>query len=323
MDQVLGKKDEKKRKQNRIIYETLNKDHRIKLKNLSTILGTDRNTTSRKLREAFEQGYVLLPQIRRRSYANMKEYIYFLDCKNPLRSFLEYIKDPNIVYHAVMSGFANLWIISKEKIKIEDAVILQGLRSDFHVAFAPNYSWKEALQSMWKKAGDFNIKTYEPKGTMRTHWDEPIQWDSEDEALFREFKYNLRSTLTPIMRRHLISSDKIYKFLERLPECCTVFTRHFPDSIEAYDPCLFMVETDYEDFIIDLFSELPTSSFFFKASNRLFIYTNVTKEFIRSTELHTDINRLQIPLLLEELCNREILKSNSDALLRYYWGKSL
>jgi hypothetical protein len=34
---------------------------------------------------------------------------------------------------------------------------------------------------------------------------------------------------------------------------------------------MFMFETDYEDFIVDLFSELPTSTFFFKVANKLFV----------------------------------------------------
>lgn len=67
---------EERKKQFRTIYEELDKVHRIKRVNLSKILKTNRLTISRRLNEAFKECYVSLPQIRKRSYANMKEYMY-------------------------------------------------------------------------------------------------------------------------------------------------------------------------------------------------------------------------------------------------------
>jgi len=74
----------------------------------------------RRLKEAFEQRYIVGPDIRKRSHSNTKEYTYFLKCENPEHTYLKYREDENIIYHAQMSGFCDLWIIAMEKIDVVD-----------------------------------------------------------------------------------------------------------------------------------------------------------------------------------------------------------
>jgi DNA-binding Lrp family transcriptional regulator len=315
---------EERKNQYRGIYEKLYKFYRIKIVSLSKKLKRNRSVIGRRINEAFEEKYISLPQIRLRSYANMKEYVYFVNCENPLKVFRQYKEDMNVVYHAVMSGFANVWLITKSKINVEGDIIAVGLRSDYHVAYAPNHSWERAIQIIWEKVKAFNPELYNPQGIIKTHWDEIIPWDTEFEKLFREFKYNGRKPLTPIMRKYCISSQKTYEFLEKLPECCTVFTRYFPDKKSAYDPYLFMFETDYEDFIIDLFSELPTSSFFFKVADKLFLLANIKRSFLRDFNVDmSDISELHIPLLVEYFLEKGIIKNEKHAIIEYSWGKDL
>lgn len=310
---------EDRKKQYRIIYELLYKMARIKVKEISSALRINRNAASRRLREAFELYYVLTPQIRKHSYANLKEYMYFINCKYPFDLYEQYRKDPDVIYHAVMGGFANLWVISKKKIDIKGDILFEGYRSDYYIAYAPHQSWRKAVQIMRKKVEQFNPDEYTPKNTIKTHWDESILWSTEDEILYREFKYNMRKNLSPVMKKHLISGQKIYEFLDKTAECCTIFTRYFPETISAYDPYLFIFETDYKDFIIDLFSELPTASFFFKVSDHLFVYTDVDRQLLRNVGLNTEISRLHIPLLVRDLFKKDIITNEAHAIIEYHW----
>lgn len=315
---------EHRRFQYRTIYESLNRYERIKVRDISSALGVNRHTSSKRLKEAFEQGYILMPQIRKRSYTNLREYMYFANCEDPLESYITYSNDINVVYHAVMSGFANFWVITTKKLALECDIILEGYRSDYYVAYAPYRSWEKTMHVMQKKVEMFNPREYEPQSYLETHWDEPIEWDTEDETLYREFKYNVRKPLTPVMKNNLISGQKIYEFLQRLPECCTVFTKYFPDTISAYDPYLFVFETDYEDFVIDLFSELPTSAIFFKVCDKLFLSVHMRRDSIRRVGLDmADIAQLWIPLLVRSLKKKGILTKEAHAIVEYHWGKEL
>jgi predicted transcriptional regulator len=313
-----------RRKQYRLVYESLLKNPRINIKEIATILGLNRNAASKIVREAFDQGYVLKPQIRKRSYENLKEHIYFVNCSYPFDSYKQYSTDTDVVYHAVMDGFSNLWIVSRKEIEVEGSVVIEGPHSDYLVAYAPNHSWETAMRIMRDKVKKFDPDEYEPKRLIKTRFTETISWDDEDEILFGEFKYDLRKPLTPVMKNHLISGQKIYSWLRRLSECCTVFPRYFPFSITGYDPYLFKFETAYEDFIIELFSELPTSSLFFKVGNTLFLYGNVDRSSLRKVGLDmSDVSQLHIPLLVDYLLGEGILTNEAHAIIAYHWRKDL
>ncbi|MBU7018143.1 MAG: hypothetical protein HXS44_11595 [Theionarchaea archaeon] len=294
------------------------------VKEIASELKVDPRTVGTIIREAFDSGYITRPQIRRRSYANMKEYVYFINCKDPLEVYLQYSKDMNVVYHAAMNGFANMMIIAQKKFDPEGEIVVEGYLSDYYFAFAPNHSWEKAVQIMQKKVQNLSVAAYEPKKTIKTRWTETVSWDSEDEMLFREFKYDLRKPLTAVMKKHLISTTKIYQWFKRLPECCTIFTRYFPEGVQAYDPNLFMFETDYEDFIIELFSELPTSSYFFKVSDKLFLSARITRTSLRKPDLDaSDIAQMWIPFLLKNLKKKGVLKEESHSTFEYHWKKGI
>ena len=316
---------EEKKKQYRIIYELLwSKKPRIYVKDVASILKVDPRTASRRMMEAFNHEYVLLPQVRKRSYSKTKEYTYLINCKDPLKVYSEYTNDLSVVYHAVLSGFANTWIVSKERIDIDGDIILEGYRSDYHVAYAPNHLWEKAIQIMQERVEIFDPDDYKPEGIIKTHWDEPLEWDAEDELLFRYFKYNLRKRFAPVMREHLISTTKIYQFLGRLPQCCTVFTRYFPETLSGYEPVLYMFKTDYEDFLINLFSVLPTSTFFFKVSDRLVLTGRMERKSLRNVGSDMDdITQLWIPLLIRDLREKGIIEEEAHATFEYHWKKAL
>ena len=152
------------KRQYRVIYELICGNPRIEVTAISKELKKDWATASNRVREAFDKGYIIGPQIRERSYSNLGEYVYLVNCQDPLEMFLQYTEDQNIVYHARMDGFANLWVISKEKIVIEGNILVGGLRSDYHISYAPDHSWKTSMEIMWEKVRNFNPDDYQQKG---------------------------------------------------------------------------------------------------------------------------------------------------------------
>jgi hypothetical protein len=318
--------DKEKIEDFRIIYNNFYEDFRITIQDIAASLGLDPNTTSNRINKALDGEHVITPQIRKRSFKNFKEYIYIITCDNPLGLFKKLKEDSeNIVYHAALSGFADMWAISKEKIDIDGDVLVEGLRSDYHIAHAPNQLFREAKTKMLDMVERFDKKGYEPQNFLKTHWHETIDWwDSDYEVLYRYFKFDGRKPYTPIMKENRIPSRKINHFLRLINETCTVFTQFFPNGMSTYDPYLFMIETDYEDFIINLFSQLPTSPFFFKAENRLFVVVQLERVSIRETgiKIH-DISHIWIPCLFEKLLEKSIIKNEKHANFEYHWSKEL
>ncbi|MGD2248417.1 MAG: hypothetical protein PVF58_08410, partial [Candidatus Methanofastidiosia archaeon] len=71
-------------------------------------------------------------------------------CKNPSNLFKK-LKDnkTDVIYHAVLIGFFNVLIIANKKLDIE-GVILEGVRSDYYIAYASYQSFDKARIKMIK-----------------------------------------------------------------------------------------------------------------------------------------------------------------------------
>ncbi|MBU7044887.1 MAG: winged helix-turn-helix transcriptional regulator [Theionarchaea archaeon] len=313
---------EQKRKQYRTIYEAIWEDPRIFVKDLALLLDCTPTAASNRLKEAYDLGFIVGPDVRKKSYNNLREYMYFVNSENPESSYLKYREDPNITYVSKTSGFCNIWIVAKERIDIEEDVTLKGYRSDYSVSYAPNHSWKNAIEMMRKEIKSFNPKTFNPQHILETHFDETISWRVEDEILYSHFRCNLRNNIEPLMKEYKISGEKVYNFLNRLNETCTISTHYYPESLPLYDTYLFMFETDFEDFIIDLFSELPSSVSFFKVDDRLLTNVYVPWQVVRKSDLQVAPGNYYIPLLLMDLLKKGIIKKKEYAILEYFWRKS-
>lgn len=84
-----------------------------------------------------------------------------------------------------------------------------------------------------------------------------------------------------------------------------------------------MFETDYEDFVIELFSEFPTSVSFFKVSDKLFMLAYVSKPYMRSIDLIEASSKWYIPAVIIDLLNKGILRNGVRAMVDYSKGKDL
>lgn len=310
---------EDRKREYRIIYELLEDQPRINIKTIASILDSDRHSASNRLKEIFSYGYALKPQIRKRSYQNMKEYMYFLQHQNPQDAFEKYSNREEVVYLAVLGGSPNFWMITRKPLDVRASVV-EGPRSDYVVPTAPEATWDDAFRRIHTKIEEFDPVSYQPHNMIQNHWDECIEWNDEDEKLYNAFQYDLRKKLSPVMKENLISGEKIYKWFDRLEETCTVFTHFFPDGIDAYDPYLLTVDTDYEDFILDLFSQFPTTCTFFKIGERLFCSCYVKRTYLkRVTGPVNGIEDLEIPLIFKILKNRGYVTNWASLSIDYYY----
>jgi DNA-binding Lrp family transcriptional regulator len=314
---------EERNSQYRSCYKLLLESPRIYLKDIASKLGISRRTAMLRVQEAFERKYIVGPEIRKRSFLNLREYVYFIKCENPELLFLELRENENVIYHCQMSGFCNLFVIAKKRIKIKGTIILEGYRTDYHISYVLNCLWEKKIQNAKKKIENFNPEEYVPKGTLKSHFDQTVEWDPKDEALYRYFKYNLRKPFAPVMKKNKVSKDKFLRFLERLPEYCTIATSYFPETLSAYDHYLFMFETDYEDFLIDLFSGFPTTCWFFKVADKLFMRAYIPTKLVRNVNFQVAVNKWYLPVLMMELLERKIVKRKLHAMAEYFWAKDI
>jgi hypothetical protein len=97
-DMALTKEEEERHI--RVMYEAIYEKPRILKKKIGELLHISAYKASTKLKKAVDLGYLSLTQIRKRSYKNLKEFVYFLICDNPNKYFSEFVDNEKITYHA-------------------------------------------------------------------------------------------------------------------------------------------------------------------------------------------------------------------------------
>jgi hypothetical protein len=299
-------------------FEVVEQTPRIRPKAVSKELNIRPTTAGALIKDAITQGYIVGPQIRIMSFKNLAEYVYFAKYRYPGEVYQQYVENKDIIYHAIMDGFANMLIISKKKLNID--ALFYGLRTDYLFSLPPDCDWVTSAVRMRTMVEQFNPKEYTPKNYITNHWDKTVEWTELDEILYSEFKYNLRKPVIHIMEKHGIQRNVIKDWLKTVPDYCTVFTGYYPETVTMYEPYVYLFETEYEDFIIDLFSQLPTSTWFFKVADNLLLYTWIDRGSMGMVDYRMpEISTLYTVFLREELLKREIVINEAHAHVQFYW----
>jgi len=286
------------------------------------MLKETQNKTEKLIEEAIKQGIFYYPQLRKRSYSNTRQYTYFLKSPDSFGVFTDLMEDNRVTYHAKITGYLNVWIVSNQKLDFPDSLI-EGYRSDYHFIKAPNQSWDTAIGRIHEMIDTFDTKEYEPTNYLNLRLHKRIHFPPEYEIMYHYFKTNSRKPLTPLMRRHKIPTDTIDQFFSNITKLFTVAVPYYPGGISTYEPWLFQIDINYEDFVIDIFSELPTTSLHFKVNNKLFCYIYGKLELIRSVTEKKDICKIQIPWIMHKLRKRGIITHEQHGLVDCYWIKPL
>ncbi len=309
---------EKKKRRFRELYELLFADYRIRNYRISEKLGY--RSVGALLEEAREEKYITGPEIRKLSYANTSEHVYFFDAEDPSVAYMKYRKDPRVVYNAKLYGFCNSLVISREEMNVDGEIAFKGPRSDYYMPFAPDQSWEKALQNMREKIEIFRPANYTPQQFIANHGNETVRWNDNDEAMYRYFKYDLKRKTGPLIKEQRISDDTVYYWFETLDKRCTICTGYYPETVLEYNTYIYSFETDYEDFVVELFSELPASPSFFKVSDKLILFAYLPKRLMKDTD-YLEVNAWYIPLVEMNLLNKGIIKKKRDATIAYYRAK--
>ncbi|KYK37900.1 MAG: hypothetical protein AYK18_18090 [Theionarchaea archaeon DG-70] len=287
------------------IFKLFGKTPRITKRKVAKDLKINEKTAAAWMDIAFTQRIIIPPVLRRKSFLNFREHIYFLKVKDPSELFEELRISEEVTYYSVLTGHANFQIISSSPLDLKGEIILSGERSDYHVSVPPKCTFQQSVEVIRQNLDDLNYSEFLPSPLV--YHDTIFEpWDEEDEILFWEFKDELRRKFKPVMQEHLISSSKIMGWYRRREDFASVITMFFPEGEKAYLPTVYSIETGYDQLLIDLFSELPVSTVFYRVADRLIMVLYLpflvdARKFVRRT-----FSRLQKEELIGDYTNSNI-----------------
>lgn len=251
------------------IFEILLEDPRIPKSQMTRIFNVNPKTFEKWWKAAIEKGIIILPVFRRKSFLNFREYFYFLRVEDPHRLYKSLQRESeSLTYFSVQTGFCNFQIISNEPIAPEGEIILSGPRSDYFVTTPPNCRFEKGVKRIEDLLQDLGSLT--PR-------DSPLQchditfepWDEMDEAIFREICHNVRKPFASVVKSAGTYNDKAWSWFRNRDKFGDTITMFFPKGESSYQLSLYCIETQHDSLIIDIFSQLPTSSVFYRIRDKL------------------------------------------------------
>ena len=263
------------------IYEQLLQDERVSFTNMAKNLSLARNTVTSHFNYMLENEILLPPSLRLKMFDDLREYAYCLNFEKPVRVFQELENDPRVVYHSMTSGAFDMIVITNTPIDFEahpcfKECVLEGPRSDLYASHVSRDMYEEAFLKIKKTAEEGSLK----KGLLPSEYPpRKIIWTDLEWELFYDLKYNVRRTFTEIVKKHGISKELFYQSYEHVKKNCVTLISYFPEGRLNYYDFYFLLKSDYEEALKDLFMQLPCTNMVYHIKDRMAAWINILRTF--------------------------------------------
>ena len=276
------------------IYDQIYLNPRIHVHEISKNLRLARNTVSGYLEYMYELQILFGPELRLKYYPSLNRYMYLAKFDDPYTAFDELQRDEEVIYCSLFLGDWNIMFMSEGNYDPSiiggfEHLLFRGERRDMITPRVPLSEWRPAFERMRSQISDFD-----PSGAKETDpvSNGPPPWDDEEWKLFHEYEYDFRRKVTPVLRKHLISSDKFYKWLGILPSYTNVLLRFYPDGYGNYTHFAFLLKTNYTEAVVSLLSNLPTTTICTEVEGGIMVMLSI-KSDMTFTDLSSTIHRMK------------------------------
>jgi hypothetical protein len=282
------------------IYNQIYLNPRVHVHEISKNLKFARNTVSGYLDHMYQSEILFGPELRLKYHSGLEKYVHLVKFDDPYSAFDELQRVPQIDYCSMFLGDWNIMYISDEKydpshITGFENLLFLGRRGNIYAPNTPLIGWKKAFERM-----KVQISAFDCNGKIETNMvqEKSPPWDEEEWKLFHEYEYDFRKKVTPILRKHLVSSEKFYQWLETIPQYTSVLTKFYPDGYGNYTHFGFLLKTEFPDSVIDMLSNLPATVVCIQVECGLMTMLSI-KSDITFTDLSSTLHRMRTSGMIE------------------------
>ena len=260
------------------IFEQVYEEPLITFGDIGENVKLTRNTASKYLKHMYEHQIIVGPQMCVRPAINYAEYVYLMDFRYPFVAVSKLKTLTHVLYAAVAMGGWNCTVITDKPMDFSELAGFKGIiykrKKGLVHAPKPVFStWEHSFRDVCEY-----IDAFAPKGARHDEYlRSVIPWSNNEWALYHAFKFCMRKKLMPTLREAGIPYEHYKKWKKSLQDYCTFHTRFYPDGYEEYLNYCFLIDTDYKESVIELFSLFPTTPFVMEVGNHLLISIAVNK----------------------------------------------
>ena len=274
-------------------------DPGIRVSQLKREINLYYNSLVSHLNEMYEKKMLIGPYLSVRAHSAHKEHVYFIWSENPFKMCEHLAKDSRVLYVTRGCGDWNIVVVSAYLLDFSRwkgmyTIIHQGVRYGVYTPKVQNGSQNKSFKEICYNS---NI-SMAPEKNERTHVLKP-QWGIKEWTLFYAFRSNMRKKVHPILRKYDISYQVYREWKETLTNYCTVHLEYYPGGFHTYLPVYWLLETDYEKSIKQLFSLFPTSTNLIEICDHLLVLVALPNNAIKT--VHSFFYKLKAEKIIKSL----------------------
>ena len=274
----MGKISEKKLRKYYKIFEQVYEEPLITYGDIGENTNITRNTATKYLKYIYEHQILVGPQMCMRPAVNYAEYVYLMDFRYPFVTVNNVKRFKHVLYAAVAMGGWNCTVITDKPMDFSEVVgfkrmVLTKKKRLVHTPKPVFSTWKNSFRNVCEY-----IDAFAPKGAhCNDYLDSVIPWGKDEWRLYYAFKSCIRKKLMPTLGEIGVRYERYKKWKKGIWDFCTFHTRFYPDGYEEYLNYCFLLDTDYKESVIQLFSLFPTTPFAMQVGNHLLVLVAVNK----------------------------------------------
>lgn len=272
------------------IYSFRYDDPWIPNNKVAKLLNRSISTINRCARHAEEGGIILNPSPKLKPHPQFKAALLSFENKYSAIDELKSCKEIRFIcmYHGdwdfrvTYDGPIDFREIPGHRKTVADGVIGPGITPK--VGYV---SWEHCFESMEKFLEERKIQK-----SAFDHQTRVPEWDAEDWKLYYYFLPDLRKSFNQLRKETLISWRKYQEWKKNMTTSCTITTAFYPEGYLEYHDMTLCFQTDYEKYIADLFSLLPTSPLLFGVGEYFLANIFIPKDYEKLPRVYNIIHQL-------------------------------
>jgi hypothetical protein len=248
----------------------------MRINEIAQNAGLSRNTVAKYLAKMYKKDMLQGPYLRVKPAQNYTEYVYLMQFTDPCMTFQRFTGFPHVVYCAHLFGDWNVMVITNELLDLSRLVgfkemVFKGVRGVSYTPKVDLVSWEQSAYCV-----EEYLHHFEPELTPTQRNVLPgLPWGEQEWTLFFAFYGDLRKKITPTLQKIEVRYEEYTKWKNGLDVYCSRHTGFYPAGYSAYDHHCFLVSTEYESQVKEIFSFFPTTSFFMEVGKYLLVITSV------------------------------------------------